>query len=380
MAHGRVETTPEQQLAELRRAYERYSALAEQLKDSEDPAIDAELTHARALDALRIAHAYEKTIASTALRLESMHKTHLEQSGFTRLAKMLSLMLVIALILFAVSLASLRPDLMREILSASKPAAPAPMLASNPVAPPHAQPAPSAAKPATVEAPAPAARPAPPKQQQAEERKPQPAEAKPAPQVKAPAPQIKSPVPPARAAAPEAKPAPQANATAPEAKAAQPQAKTPPAVQLKAPSIPQASAPPESVVADQVNPPPAPLLQSSPVRPLSPPVNVTPLPEVPLQNEEPPKLVPVLRTHLRPPYPPMALRSGEQGTTQMQVTISTQGLITGCAVIQSSGSGLLDSSACAFVQRYWRWLPPTQNGQPASASTKISVIWNLANR
>jgi hypothetical protein len=32
------------------------------------------------------------------------------------------------------------------------------------------------------------------------------------------------------------------------------------------------------------------------------------------------------------------------------------------------------------VQRYWRWLPPTQDGRPASATTKISVIWNLANR
>ena len=356
MAHGRIETTPEQQLAELRRAYERYAALADQLKDTTDPEIDAELSLARAQDALRIAHAYEKTIASTALRLESMHRTHMERWRLGSLAKMLGLMFAGALVLFAASLATLRPDLLRAMLPQTTKPAPVEL----PVAAPAPQPAVTPRAPATVQAPAPAARPAP-----DVSRKPASAsEAKPAPQPRTPAPQAKA-----------AQPAP---AAPPETKAPAPQIKTPPAVQVIAPPAPATNAPaPESITAAPA-PPPAPLLQSSPVRPLSPPVNVAPLPVAPLQTVEPPRLIPVLRTHLRPPYPPMALRSGEQGTTQMQVTISTAGVITACQVTGSSGSQLLDESACAFVQRNWRWLPPIQNGQPASATTKISVIWNLA--
>jgi TonB family protein len=89
------------------------------------------------------------------------------------------------------------------------------------------------------------------------------------------------------------------------------------------------------------------------------------------------RLVPVMRTHLLPPYPLDAKRAGEQGTTQMEVSISTLGAITDCRVTGSSGSERLDTTACSFVKRYWRWQPPTRDGREVPATTKISVIWNL---
>jgi len=73
----------------------------------------------------------------------------------------------------------------------------------------------------------------------------------------------------------------------------------------------------------------------------------------------------------------MSKRAGEQGTTQMQVAISTAGVITDCNVIGTSGSQRLDAAACSYVQTHWRWQPPLKDGRPASTTTKISVIWNL---
>jgi protein TonB len=84
--------------------------------------------------------------------------------------------------------------------------------------------------------------------------------------------------------------------------------------------------------------------------------------------------VAVTATHVRPPYPMDAKRAGEQGTTKMEVSISPQGAITDCRVTGTSGSERLDSTACSFVRRNWRWEPRDVPG-----TTKISVIWNLIN-
>ena len=91
----------------------------------------------------------------------------------------------------------------------------------------------------------------------------------------------------------------------------------------------------------------------------------------------PTQLEPIARTHSLPPYPTISQRLGEQGTTQMQVAISTEGTVTECKVIKSSGSERLDTAACTYVQGHWRWKPPTREGQPVAANTDVSVVWNL---
>ena len=397
MTHGRIETTPEQQLAELRVAYTRYTTLAEQWRD--DALTDPDERQAREQDARRIAHAYEKTIASTALRLESMHRTHAEALGFTPLAKTLSVMLGVAVISGGAATVYLRPELFRDVMPrarevavnapAAKPEMPPiakPIIA--PVIPPVAKPViAQAAKPAITQAAA-------------------PTKAKPAPSQKQTAPQQLTAAKPVAAKPVAAKP-PAAKPTPAPAKAATPS--QPAKTETRATQV---SALPRVAV----TPPVAGPSPQAKLEPLSPPKDIASLPVPPKidaansnvvtlpkssemaaaapqtvapqsaaaqasasapSSAQTAKLVPVPRTHLLPPYPADAKRAGEQGTTQMQVTISTEGVITDCNVMSSSGSQRLDAIACSYVQRNWRWQPPTRDGREVSATTKISVIWNL---
>ena len=96
-----------------------------------------------------------------------------------------------------------------------------------------------------------------------------------------------------------------------------------------------------------------------------------------LQGSDP--LRPVMRTHTLPPYPPLSVRLNEQGTTLMQVQITTEGTVEDCKVINSSSSERLDTAACEYVKRVWRWQPPTNNGQPVAARTMATVVWDLKN-
>ena len=388
MTQGRIETTPEQQLAELRVAYARYATLAERWREESD--IDPDERQAREQDARRIAHAYEKTIASTALRMESMHRTHAEALGFTRLAKGLSLMLGVAVVAGGAAVAYLRPELFAGLM----PRAPERQIAVNAPAVPRA--------PVTQDAvPAPSPVIA-------------PASKVPAPAAKAvtPSQPVAKPAPRPMALAKQVEPAPAAKPTA-----AKPSAATPSPATLR-PAPQKSAAPSEPVKTARVAAAPAPERAAAPVavppqtkiEPLSPPKEVQPLPVPPKSDAAsgndsaapkpaelaavapppqtsapaaapaavaPAKLVPLASTHLVPPYPIDAKRAGEQGTTQMEITISTSGVITNCSVTASSGSQRLDATACSFVQRNWRWQPPTRDGREVSATTKVSVIWNL---
>ena len=390
MAHGRIETTPEQQLAELRLAYARYTTLAERWH--EDSAIDVSEREAREQDARRIAHAYEKSIASSAMRMESIRPLRGEEHRLGPLT-IIAGALVIAAASAAV-LVSQRPDLVHVLKARVMAAMPAPthMVAVEPA--PVVTPAPLVA--------APSAAPSRPTQTEAK------AQAKPIAPPKAPAmaaitpsPRIAAPVAPATPVAkPVAPPAARLAAIAPNRdeglKAASDNGRVQPRDAARASTTPAvaptpAPTPAPALALAPAPPSPAPAPQPPALEPLAPPREVASLPKPsPLTETQtaPPinaapapvpatKLVAVQGTHLLPPYPVDAKRAGEQGMTQMQVSISTTGVITDCRVIASSGSQRLDGTACNFVQRVWRWQPPTQGGQPVPATTKISVIWNL---
>jgi hypothetical protein len=68
MIQGRRETTPSQQLLELRQARDRYAALAEQTDDQAPEISDEDLERQR--DARRILLAYEKSIANMTARMD----------------------------------------------------------------------------------------------------------------------------------------------------------------------------------------------------------------------------------------------------------------------------------------------------------------------
>ena len=112
-----------------------------------------------------------------------------------------------------------------------------------------------------------------------------------------------------------------------------------------------------------------------------PPVHV----EAPKPPPPPPKAVvaasdplkPIMRTHTLPPYPPISVRLNEAGTTLMEVHITTEGNVDDCKIINTSSSERLDTAACDYVKRVWRWQPPTNQGAPVAVSTRVSVKWDL---
>lgn len=109
------------------------------------------------------------------------------------------------------------------------------------------------------------------------------------------------------------------------------------------------------------------------------PAPVKAAPPAPPRVEAPTELKAITRTHSLPPYPTISQRLGEQGTSQLQVSINTEGAVSDCKVSKSSGSQRLDDAACEYVKGHWKWQPPTQEGKPVSATTMVDVVWNLKN-
>lgn len=128
---------------------------------------------------------------------------------------------------------------------------------------------------------------------------------------------------------------------------------------------PVASPPSITTVPPVVAAPPAP----APVRMPPPPVISHVAPDKPLRG--------IMSTHTTPPYPAIAKRLNEQGTTLMEVAIAPRGNVADCTIIESSSSARLDQAGCDFVKTHWRWEPPTIQGKPVSAKTRVSIKWDL---
>jgi protein TonB len=123
-----------------------------------------------------------------------------------------------------------------------------------------------------------------------------------------------------------------------------------------------APAPTNTISATSVPPPPRPATPPAPPAPPRPPEA---------------KLSPIQSTRTKPPYPTISQRLGEQGTTEMIVTINTEGRVTAAEVTKSSGSKRLDDAAVAHVTARWRWTPPTLEGKPVDARQIVRVEWSL---
>ena len=150
-----------------------------------------------------------------------------------------------------------------------------------------------------------------------------------------------------------------------EAQKEPPKAPPPPPPDLAKPPPPVAIVPEFQV--QQEAPPPIQVQKQAPPPP--PPAKTTAI--------APTALEPIVRTHTKPPYPTISQRLGEQGTSEMLVGINTEGTVSDCKITKSSGSERLDTAACEYVKGHWRWKPPTKDGQPTTAQTPISMVWNL---
>jgi TonB family protein len=77
-------------------------------------------------------------------------------------------------------------------------------------------------------------------------------------------------------------------------------------------------------------------------------------------------------------YPAAAIRNGEQGVVSFELAVGVDGRVTGCTIVGSSGSRLLDSTTCAILVRRARFAPARdQSGQPVPDTFAGRIAWRL---
>ncbi|WP_131818620.1 energy transducer TonB, partial [Sphingomonas turrisvirgatae] len=77
-------------------------------------------------------------------------------------------------------------------------------------------------------------------------------------------------------------------------------------------------------------------------------------------------------------YPPAALRSGDAGTVGFRLDVAADGRVTSCTVTSSSGSSLLDQTACRLLQRRARFNPAEdENGNKIPAPFVSRFTWRI---
>ena len=77
-------------------------------------------------------------------------------------------------------------------------------------------------------------------------------------------------------------------------------------------------------------------------------------------------------------YPPEAIRMEQQGVSNIAWTINEQGRVENCHVVASSGSQILDETACRLVTRRGRYAPAKdQAGNPIKQTSGVRFRWVL---
>ena len=116
-------------------------------------------------------------------------------------------------------------------------------------------------------------------------------------------------------------------------------------------------------------------------------VNPTPTPTIPAREDPPKDLFPV--KHPRPTgdqsrwvtaddYPSSDLRAGHTGTTGYRVVVGTNGRVSSCEVVRSSGWPGLDKAACAKVKSNARFQPGTDGTGAKTVDTYSgAVVWRI---
>lgn len=82
-------------------------------------------------------------------------------------------------------------------------------------------------------------------------------------------------------------------------------------------------------------------------------------------------------THTTPPYPPISVRLGEEGTVRLHIALDSSGKIYAVNVAKTSGSERLDNAAASWVAKHWRYAPATRDGKPVASSVLADVRFDL---
>jgi protein TonB len=162
----------------------------------------------------------------------------------------------------------------------------------------------------------------------------------------------------------------------------------PPPEELPPPPPPDKSAPPPPTfipqVQVQVPQPPAPQVVVQNTVPVARPEPIpVPVP-VPAPRPEPPRIAKPLQARnpgswvTNDDYPAAALRAEQQGTTSFRLDVDASGRVTNCTVTGSSGSALLDNTACSLLKRRARFgAAEDSNGNKIPASYSNRFRWEI---
>jgi periplasmic protein TonB len=149
------------------------------------------------------------------------------------------------------------------------------------------------------------------------------------------------------------------------------------------PKVPPPPMMPPPLVRTQAPPPPIQVVES-PVIPQIPPVRMAP-------PKPPPPPAPRKTVSAQPArgdvrssfsnddYPEAAIAAEAQGTAQARLTIGTDGRVTGCDLIRSTGNNALDSTTCNILRRRVKFTPARDsNGNPTTDTyTTPPISWVL---
>jgi protein TonB len=153
----------------------------------------------------------------------------------------------------------------------------------------------------------------------------------------------------------------------------------PPAPELAAPqSVPEIPVP--KIVIAHAPPAPHAITAVAVENPVATPQRATPAPAAPVAAA--PVIAPtpargIEGTHTTPPYPPVALRLGEEGTVRLHIALDNSGKIETVRVAKTSGSERLDNAAVSWVAKHWRYAPATRDGKPVASSVLADVRFDL---
>jgi protein TonB len=78
-----------------------------------------------------------------------------------------------------------------------------------------------------------------------------------------------------------------------------------------------------------------------------------------------------------PVYPRMAIQRHLTGTVTLRIHVDANGLPTEVMVENTSGHAILDEAAMKVVQKRWRFVPATRNGQPVEGWALVPVVFVL---
>ena len=84
-------------------------------------------------------------------------------------------------------------------------------------------------------------------------------------------------------------------------------------------------------------------------------------------------------THTTPPYPPVALRLGEEGKVTLQLNVLPTGRVERADVLISSGHEDLDRAAQAWIVAHWAYRPAIDKGEAVAGQAMTTVTFNLKN-